>query len=251
MLVKQAANVLDLMEYFARRRRPATLAEIADDLGWPRSSTFNLVGTIAEKGWLYEPRARGGYYPTPRWLTLARTVADAEPLPEAAHALVNDIADRTGETTAIGALAGTFVVFLHVVESTQSVRYFAQVGDRVPVYASSVGRAILAQLSPEERRAIYRKIKFETFSATTPMSAEVIEEELRTAAERGYHQSSSEYIPDLAGVSLPLPLGPRRLSIVVAGPTSRCLERRPLTAGIMKDVLEHYRLELSAANGPE
>lgn len=251
MLVKQAANVLDLMEYFARRRRPATLAEIADDLGWPRSSTFNLVGTIAEKGWLYEPRARGGYYPTPRWLTLARAVADAEPLPEAAHALVNDIADRTGETTAIGALAGTFVVFLHVVESTQSVRYFAQVGDRVPVYASSVGRAILAQLSPEERRAIYRKIKFETFSATTPMSAEVIEEELRTAAERGYHQSSSEYIPDLAGVSLPLPLGPRRLSIVVAGPTSRCLERRPLTAGIMKDVLEHYRLELSAANGPE
>jgi len=251
MLVKQAANVLDLMEYFARRRRPATLAEIADDLGWPRSSTFNLVGTIAEKGWLYEPRARGGYYPTPRWLTLARAVADAEPLPEAAHALVNDIADRTGETTAIGALAGTFVVFLHVVESTQSVRYFAQVGDRVPVYASSVGRAILAQLSPEERRAIYRKIKFETFSATTPMSAEVIEEELRTAAERGYHQSSSEYIPDLAGVSLPLPLGPRRLSIVVAGPTSRCLERRPLTAEIMKDVLEHYRLELSAANGPE
>ena len=48
MLVKQAANVLELMEYFARRRRPATLAEIADDLGWPRSSTFNLVGTIAE-----------------------------------------------------------------------------------------------------------------------------------------------------------------------------------------------------------
>ncbi|MGB3046322.1 MAG: IclR family transcriptional regulator C-terminal domain-containing protein [Xanthobacteraceae bacterium] len=95
--------------------------------------------------------------------TLARTVADAETLPEAAHALAAEIADRTGETTAIGALAGTFVIFLDVIESTQSVRYFAQVGDRVPVYASSVGRAILAQLSHEERRAIYRKIKFEGF----------------------------------------------------------------------------------------
>ena len=241
MLVKQAANVLELMEYFARRRRPATLAEIADDLGWPRSSTFNLVGTIAEKGWLYEPRVRGGYYPTPRWLTLARTVADAEPLPEAAHALAAEIADRTGETTAIGALAGTFVIFLDVIESTQSVRYFAQVGDRVPVYASSVGRAILAQLSVDERRAIYRKIKFESFSATTPMSAEIIESELHAAEERGFHQSSSEYIPDLAGVSLSLPIGPRQLSIVVAGPTSRCLERRPITAAIMKEVILHYQ----------
>ena len=55
MFVKQAANVLDLMEYFARRKRPATLAEISDDLGWPRSSTFNLVGTIADKGWPKAP----------------------------------------------------------------------------------------------------------------------------------------------------------------------------------------------------
>ena len=99
MLVRQAANVLELMEYFARRKRPATLAEISDDLGWPRSSTFNLVGTIADKGWLYEPRARNGYYPSPRWLMLARAVADAEPLPDAAHALVTEIADQTGETT--------------------------------------------------------------------------------------------------------------------------------------------------------
>lgn len=244
MLVKQAANVLELMEYFARRRRPATMAEISDDLGWPRSSTFNLVGTIVEKGWLYETRARGGYYPSPRWLTLARTVADAAPLPEAAYTLVSRIAEETEETTAIAALSGTYAIFLHVEESGHPVRYFAQVGDRVPVYASSVGRAILAQHSPEERRAIYRKIKFEQFSGTTPMSAEAIETELKLAAERGYHQSSSEYIPDLAGVSLPLPLASRQLSIVVAGPTSRCLERRPQTAAIMQRAIKRLSTDL-------
>jgi DNA-binding IclR family transcriptional regulator len=245
MLVRQAANVLELMEYFARRKRPATLAEISDDLGWPRSSTFNLVGTIAEKGWLYEPRARSGYYPSPRWLTLARTVADAEPLPDAVSALATEIADATGETTAIAALAGTSAIFLHVVESTQSVRYFAQIGDRVPVHASSVGRAILAQHSPEERRAIYRKIKFEQFSASTPTSIESIEKELQHAAKRGYHQNSSEYIADLAGVALSLPLNSRQLSIVVAGPTSRCLARRAETAATMRQILGRFAPDLN------
>jgi IclR family acetate operon transcriptional repressor len=247
MLVRQAANVLELLEYFARRRRPATLAEISDDLGWPRSSTFNLVGTIVEKGWLYEARARGGYYPSPRWLTLARAVADAAPLPEAAYALVAEIARETGETTAIAALAGTSAIFLHVEESGHSVRYFAQVGDRVPVHASSVGRAILAQHSPEERQAIYRKIKFEQFSETTPISADAVEAELKVAAERGYHQSSSEYIPDLAGVALSLPLSSRQLSIVVAGPTSRCLEQRPLTAATMQRALRRFASELKCS----
>ena len=246
MLVRQAANVLELLEYFARRKRPATLAEISDDLGWPRSSTFNLVGTIAEKGWLYEPQARSGYYPSPRWLTLAQSVADAEPLPEIARALATEISDKTGETTAIAALAGTFAIFLHVVESTQSVRYFAQVGDRVPVHASSVGRAILSQRSLAERQAIYRKISFEPFSQTTPTSAEMVEAELQAAAERGYHQSSSEYIADLAGVALPLPLHARHLSVVVAGPTSRCLAKRPQTAGMIKEILKRYESELQA-----
>jgi IclR family acetate operon transcriptional repressor len=244
MLVRQAANVLELMEYFARRKRPATLAEISDDLGWPRSSTFNLVGTIADKGWLYEPRARSGYYPSPRWLTLARTVADAEPLPEAAHALVVETADKTGETTAIAALAGISAIFLDVVECSQSVRYFAQIGDRVPVHASSVGRSILAQYTPSERQAIYHKIKFEPFSGTTPLSVEAIEHELSEAAERGYHQSSSEYIADLAGVAMPLPVNHRRLSLVVAGPTSRCLTRRPETAAIIQTILQRYASEL-------
>lgn len=245
MLVRQAANVLELLEYFARRKRPATLAEISDDLGWPRSSTFNLVGTIAEKGWLYEPQARSGYYPSPRWLTLAQSVADAEPLPDIARTLATEIADRTGETTAIAALAGTFAIFLHVVESRQSVRYFAQVGDRVPVHASSVGRAILAQRAPAERQAIYRKISFEPFSQTTPTSAAMVEAELQAATERGYHQSSSEYIADLAGVALPLPLHGRHLSVVVAGPTSRCLTRRPQTAAIMHEILSRSAAELS------
>ncbi|NYZ14566.1 IclR family transcriptional regulator [Azospirillum sp. RWY-5-1] len=246
MSVRQAANVLELLEYFSQRRRPATLAEIADDLGWPRSSTFNLIGTIVEKGYLYEPRPRAGYYPTPRWLKLVQTITDAEPLPEAAHRLVVEIAAETGETTAIAALSGVSAMFLDVAESTHSVRYHAQIGDRVPAHASSAGRAILAQLAPEARQALYRKLAFERYSETTPMTVDAIESELRLAEERGYHQSHSEYIPDLAGVSFPLRIGDRRLSVVVAGPVSRCLDRRPRIAQTMRSAITSHEAGLAA-----
>lgn len=236
--VRQAANALEVLEYFARRLRPATPAEMADDLGWPRSSTFKLIGTLASMGYLYEPWPRGGHYPSPRWLELAEKVSHADPLPAELKRLVRDVMQQTGETVAISAPAGVHAMFVDVAESRQPVRYFAQVGDRVPIHASSAGRALLAQMSAEERQALYRRIDFTRYSATTPMSPESVEAELAEAVARGWHQSNAEYTPDLAGVAMPLPYAGRRLSIVVVGPVSRCLDRRPETAALLQKHLK-------------
>ena len=237
MRVRQAANVLELIEFFAARGAPATLAEIATSLAWPRSSTFNLVGTLAEDGYLYEPQHKGHYFPSPKWSLIGQSLANADPLPARLRDLVDAVSGETDETAAIGGVTGQSVVFLHVRESRQPIRYIAEVGTTVPIHASSAGRAILAQMSRKEREAMYRKINFEQWSDTTPMSADAIEEQLRRAKIRGWHQSDSEFIADLAGVALPVPHANRRLSIVVAGPVSRCLARRDEIAGAIKRVM--------------
>ncbi len=237
MQVKRVANVVELLEFFASRGEPATLAKIADSLNWPRSSTFNIVGTLVDIGYIYEPKVRGEYYPSPRWHSVISAIGKNDPLPDAVRELVDEISARTGETTALGSVSGLFVIFLHVCESRQPIRYFADVGTQVPIHASSAGRAILAQMTKRERETIYRKLEFEKYSETTPMSIERIETELGAAAKRGYHQSDSEYIPDLAGVALPLTFGTKRLSIVVAGPVSRCLGRRSQIADVMSEVI--------------
>src|SRR3546814_4493954 len=94
----------------------------------------------------------------------------------------------------------------------QPVRYFARVGDRVPIHATSAGRALLSQMPFEERQRLYRKIDFVRYAATTPDSAEAVEMRVKEAAEMGWHQSNTEYTLDLAGAALPLPGGDRRRS---------------------------------------
>ncbi|MCA1200211.1 IclR family transcriptional regulator [Sphingomonas sp. R647] len=239
--VRQAANALEILEYFARRLKPATPAEMADDLGWPRSSTFKLIGTLAGMGYLYEPRTRGGYYPSPRWLTLAQAVTDAEPLPEQFHSLARDLMEATGETAAISAPAGIFATFVDVAESRQPVRYFARVGDRVPIHATSAGRALLSQMPRAEREKLYRKIDFVAYAPTTPASPEAVEARLAEAQAMGWHQSNTEYTPDLAGIAMPLPGEERLLSVVVVGPVSRCLDRRAEMAAVVADRLKRLK----------
>ena len=240
MSAQQAAKILELLEFFARTRRPATLAELSAALNWPRSSTFSLMQTLAERGYLYEPRARSGYYPSPRWLSLVQKVADAEPIPDVLGTLVAELSAETGETVAVGGPAGTTAVFLVVQESSAAIRYYAEVGHRLPIHATATGRALLCQYSRAERMALYRRVTFQQYSPVTPLSIEAVEAALREAAGRGWHESHGDHAPDLTGVAFPIPLGERRLALVVAGPEFRMIGRLPVIAGMIRAALGRY-----------
>lgn len=243
MLVKQAANVLELLEYFAEIQRPATLTEISQALGWPRSSTYNLLSTLVDRGFLYEPQNRFGLYPSPRWLALAQRVTDAQPLPRSVYAMISELVEETGETAAIGASAGLFAVFLHVAESRLDVRYTAPVGHRLPIHATATGRAILAQYTKAERDWILRRVQFERYTRSTLMSIEDVETELNRAAERGWHQNPAGHSPDLFGVAVPLAIQNRRMAVVVAGPSFRVQDRASEIAAALHRAIKRHAEE--------
>ncbi|MBV1918671.1 MAG: helix-turn-helix domain-containing protein [Sphingomonadaceae bacterium] len=238
MRIKQAANVLALIEFFAERLRPATAAEITEALGWPRSSTFNMIGTLTDLGYLYEPRGRGGYYPTSRWLSLSQAISQTELLPEPVLDMVAAIARETGETAMVSVPAGIYAIMSSVIESQADIRYFAREGNRLPIHATATGRAILAQMTAAQRKAIYRKITFEAYGPTTPVTRQEVEERLLAGMKRGYQSSDGEFSPHLVGVALPLGLEHRKLAVTVAGPQFRCLERIEEFAAVISRQIE-------------
>lgn len=234
MLVKQAANVLDLIEYFAARKRPATLADIAQHFDWPRSSTFNLLGTLAERGFLYEPQTRGNFYPTPRWWSLSQDIAQAEPIPAVVRSLLQDVWKATGETSAIAAPVGTNAVFLETIESPHAVRYTALPGKIVPLHTTAVGQSLLAQFSEKSRASTLRKVVFERYTDTTLMSVEAVESEVQRGIQRGWFESTGGFTSDLGGIAMPLPYPERHLTVLVAGPMSRVHPRYAEIASLMQ-----------------
>ena len=242
--VKQATNVLELLEFFAERQRPATLAEIAKHFGWPRSSTFNLLGALMNRGFLYEPRAKAGYHPTPIWASLVNQIEQAQPIPAGVHDVLADLVTQTGETAVLAAASGAFALFVETVESPSSVRYAAPVGKRVPLHLTATGRALLSQMSDSERAGILKKATYERYSDTTRMSAEEVEAEIQASIERGWFQGNAEYSPDLGGVALPFEVGERRFAMLVAGPMFRVGDRLPDLAKLLRQKVEGYLASL-------
>ena len=248
MNVKQAAYVLDLLEFFAAHQRPASLAEIAKHFGWPRSSTFNLLGTLTARGFLYEPRAKAGYYPAPVWAALVGQIEAAQPIPKDMRALLEVLVEETGETAVLAAASGAYALFVETVESPSSVRYAAPVGKRVPLHVTATGRALLSQMSVEERSSVLKRATFERHTDTTLMSAADVQAEIERSVARGWFQGNAEFTQDLAGVALPFELAERRFALLVAGPSFRVGTRLQALALTMRSRLDDY-LAKSKAGG--
>ena len=240
MNVKQAANVLDLIEFFAQHRRPATLAEIAKHFDWPRSSTFNLLGTLAGRGYLYEPRARGGFYPSPLWSAVMQQVDSADPIPHQLHKLLERLAELTGETAVLAAASGAHAVFVDAIESPHAVRYTARPGKMIPLHVTATGRALLSQMSPADRATVLRRATFERYTPTTLMSVAAVEREIKKSLERGWFEGNAEFTHDLGGIALPLSMPHRQFAVLIAGPMFRVHARAGEIAKIMAREMEQH-----------
>lgn len=251
MPVKQIENLLNLLEFFAERKNPATLADVVAHFGWARSSTFNILTTLVENGYLYEPKARAGFYPSPRWLHLANAMAEGEPLSENLRQLLTELAEQTGETIWISASSGLFAVFIEVVESQASVRYTAKAGKRVPIHATASGQALLSQLPEHDLGVLLRKVTFERYSTNSPMSIPEVLEQIETGRRRGWFASASNYSPDLGGVAVPIIDGGRSYSVTVAGPLYRVSDKFVAHAACVHETInriygpEHSRATLN------
>lgn len=241
MEVKPVSNLLVLLEYFAKRQMPATLAEIAQDLGWPRSSTHNLLSTLLAKGYLYEPQARKGYYPSSRWQQVLEQIQAATPLPDSLHRLLLTLVERTGETAVLAGVSGGQAVFLDVLESPHAVRYTAQIGKCVPLHATATGRALMVQMPPSERSALLRKAHFERYTNTTLMSVQAVEDEIVRSQHRTWFEGAAEFSQDLGGIALPLDYPGRQLALLIAGPISRVQGKEAQIAATMQAEITTFR----------
>jgi DNA-binding IclR family transcriptional regulator len=244
--VKQAANVLDLIEFFAAHRKPAGLAEIARHFDWPRSSTFNLLGTLAARGYLYEPRSRGGYYPSPLWTSLLQQIEGAEPIPEPFRELLRALVERTQETAVLAATSGMHAVFVDAIESPHAIRYTARPGKLIPLHVTATGRALLSLLAPADRADVLRRATFERYTPTTLMSVAAVETEIQRSIERGWFEGAAEFTHDLGGVALPLPVPHRQFAVLVAGPMFRVKARSQELAAIIASEAEKHLGDLLA-----
>ena len=205
-----------------------TVTMLAKILDIPASSCHGLVKTLEDRGYLTNLKEQGGYYFTKRLEQHALRIAGFSPLPGWVLPALEQIRDEAEETALLAKQSGLSAVYVEVLESAQSIRYIAQVGDLRPLYASAAGKSLLGAMPLDEREAMLDRIPLLKRNSSTIVTRQALNADLAESIQRGWFLTRGEFIPDVTAVGAPVTLSGETYAVVVAGPSARmdaCLEK--------------------------
>jgi len=137
------------------------------------------------------------------------------------------LAQEVGETINIAVLSGTDALYVDQVAGTSALQMRNWVGQRIPLHATSNGKALLAFLPPEEI-AERLPTPLTKFTDNTITSVARIREQLAEVAQRGYATAAEELEQGLVAVAAPIrdQRGAVIASVSASGPVFRLTPER-------------------------
>lgn len=225
-IVPAASRTMALLEVFARERRELSNSDLARLMDLPESSCSDLLHTLHELGYLMRTARTRRFYPTGRLLTMARDIASGDPLYAVASEACELLRDKTGETGMCGRVEGGVVKVLAFAEGTHPLRYVGNVGNKIALHVSALGKAALSLGTPEEaaRQLRLKPLKQIASGSITDLAA--LEAQVEQARKQGWMWVENEGFDGLAAIAVAGYLGDEPLALSVAGPTDRMRQHR-------------------------
>ena len=128
-MVRALLRSLAILECFSIEKPALTLQEIYRKVELPKSTTFRLVVTLENAGYLLQ-HSDARYTLSYKLLLLGSVVRETLDVREITRPVMEDLARSTGETVTLSTRSGHERICLDVVESSSLLRSIVVPGDR-------------------------------------------------------------------------------------------------------------------------
>lgn len=178
------------------------LSEVAAATGLTRAAARRFLLTLVELGYVRQDDSR--FSLRPRVLDLGYAYLSGLSFAEIAQPHMETLVRKLNESSSISVLDETDVVYVVRVPTRRIMTITLAVGTRLPAYATSMGRVLLAQLPPEELDERLARIKMRKLTPRTLTSKKALREELARVAEQGYAMVDQELEQGLRSAAVPI-----------------------------------------------
>jgi len=234
-VVKSAARVLQILEFFDEVKRPTSVAEVAEHHGWPHSSSSVLMRSLVALGYLHYDPSERSYFPSTRVALLGDWIQDNRFKDGQLLGLMHHLNDETGETVVLAAQNGLHSQYLRVIQGTNTLRMHLHIGTLRPLFVSGTGRALLSQMDPTTIRKLARKYNASS-DAPAPLDIPLLLEQAAADRANGYAMSLNHVTPRAGSIAMPLPTRPQDKALVIglAGLSDRLINNEHRYAEAMR-----------------
>src|SRR5262245_42384611 len=230
--------------------------ELAERCRLPKSTVSRLAQTLARLGYLRYVDDVAKYRLGSATLGLGSAMLSGMPIRLLARPMMQEVADFSHAVVALGIRASLGIIYIEVCRHSAALSLSLDVGSRLPLPPTAIGRAYLAGCSEDERQDILRQLRAAD-EAAWPRVKRQIDAAIEQHRKIGCCSSFGEWQPDVNGIAIGFrPGGGLPAMAINVGAQSFNLPRafllsevRPRLTSVVRRIEEALGQEISAVGG--
>jgi len=201
-ILQTADRALLILEMLARESMTAT--EIQKRLNLNKSTVHRLMMTLLNRGFVERNETTGLYQIGLKMVEISSIRLNHIELKTEALPYLHQLANKVNMSVQLCIYDEGEAVYIEKVEKYHSFHMYCQIGKRIPLYCSGVGKALLLDKTNSEILDILKKVKFEKYTENTMETPEEVLEEIIEARYLGYTKDNAEHEENVYCVAMPI-----------------------------------------------
>lgn len=200
--VEALARGLEVLRAFKPNDGVLGNLEISERTNLPRPTVTRLTYTLTKLGYLTYLERLGRYKLAPGALSIGYAAMANFRVRDVARPFMQAMANEAKASVALGGPDRLSMVYISHFRSSSRVGVRLEVGSRIPMATSAMGRAYLASLPDDEREQAFDLLRAKA-GVNWPLIKDGIDEAIDQIAHWGFAMSVGEWQDDVNGVGVP------------------------------------------------
>ncbi|GHG93986.1 IclR family transcriptional regulator [Pseudodonghicola xiamenensis] len=239
-----------LLRHIAAGNHCRNSSQTAKEIGINRTTLIRLLATLEAERMIEALPDAGGYRLGTGVIALATQALNERGIIPTARPVLKSLATKLGLSAHLAVREGREIVYLARETPVSHLASSVREGSRLPAHATTIGRILLAELTPAELRELYQGQALEAYTDKTRTTLEELQRQLETDRARGMTWSVANFEHDIgsAAVAVHDYQGRAIAAINVTGHASVFAEGSPIVGEIEAEVKAAAR-QISEALG--
>lgn len=200
--VQSLERGLRVIKAFTGRRDRLSMADVARATNQSRAATRRFLLTLEALGYLGVEDKR--YYLRPRVLELGYAYLSSSSAVEITQDYLEELSKELRESCSAVAYDRGEVVYIARAAADRIMTVNIRIGRRLPAFATSTGRVLLAGLPPEELDYFFATYPREPLTSRTVTDETTLRSIIATVAEQGWASIDEEFELGVRSIAAPI-----------------------------------------------
>ncbi|MGY4797226.1 IclR family transcriptional regulator [Lysinibacillus fusiformis] len=204
MSVQSIDRALQIIDILSGHSEGLNMMAITKTIHLPKSTTHRLLQSLISNGYVEQDEKTGKYSLSTKILQISTKVLKKYDFVKISKPYMEKISNFTGETVHLCVRNHDEAIYIDKVEGRHTIRMYSQIGKRVKLYCTAVGKILLSELPDKEIEDLYRGKLFNPYTENTIKTIDQLLDRIQDSRRRSFAFDNEEHEKGILCVAAPI-----------------------------------------------